>query len=297
MFSLKDFIEKKEQKAREEVEAMEEEEKVMEEEEKVRDEEDEVAEKKAADSSEDESVIDDEESMMMQEDDDDSDLEVIVKSDKDTKEKKIGNEMDDSSDIENEITKLHDIIGELSKSEEKDLKEEEVKIVDEKTCKDPKTILPTKVAFESQPKEESIGIENEEMSKPEKAELGQFSGLSIKKKNAESESKKKPDHGYNWQNMEKEDKTGKNDDEIKIEGMPVFSSKTGKGNEEVKIEGTPVFSEMRNETPVFWSAPNSLPTIAGLPPGLKVEIKEVQGKRWEFFSIIFCFFLNCLFVC
>ena len=279
MFSLKDFIEKKEQKAREEVEAMEEEEKVMEEEEKVREEEDEVAEKKAADSSEDESVIDDEESMMMQEeDDDDSDLEVIAKSDKDKKEKKTGNEMDDSSDIENEITKLHDIIGELSKSEEKDLKEEEVKIVDEKTCKDP-----TKVAFESQPTEESIGIENEEMSKPEKAELGKFSGLSIKKKNAESESKKKPDHGYNWQNMEKEDKTGKNDDEIKIEGMPVFSSKTGKGNEEVKIEGTPVFSEMRNETPVFWSAPNSLPTIAGLPPGLKVEIKEVQGKRWVFF--------------
>ena len=258
----------------------------MEEEEKVMEEEDEVAEKKAADSSEDESVIDDEESMMMQEDDDDSDLEVIVKLDKDKKEKKTGNEMDDSSDIENEITKLHDIIGELSKSDEMDLKEEEVKIVDEKTAKDAETIQSTSIE------------EDGEMLKPEKAELGKFSGLSIKKKNEESESKKKPDDGYDWQNMEKEDKIGKNDEEIKIEGKPVFSSKTGKKDniEEVKIEGVPVFSEMRQETPVFWSAPNPLPPIAGLPPGLRVEIKEVKGKRWEYFIITYCCFLECLFV-
>ena len=255
MFSLKDFMEKT--KAREMEEEKAEEDVEM-------DGEEEVLEKKAADSSEDESVIDDDESMMMQgEEDDDSDLEVIVKSDQEMK--KSSNELEDS-DIESEITKLHDIIGELSKPDlEKSLKEEEVKIVDEKT----ETILPTKSAFESQPTKEPILVEEDgEMSKTEKAGLGKFSGLSIKKnlKDEESESEKKPDDGYEWQNMEKEEKTGKNDDE------------------EVKIEGAPVFSEMRNATPTFWSAaPNPSPTIAGLPPGLKVEIKEVQGRRCAFF--------------
>ena len=272
MFSLKDFMEKT--KAREMEEEKAEEDVEM-------DGEEEVLEKKAADSSEDESVIDDEESMMMQgEEDDDSDLEVIVKSDQE--KKKSSNELEDS-DIESEITKLHDIIGELSKPDlEKNLKEEEVKIVDKKT----ETILPTKSAFESQPTKEPILVEEDgEMSKTEKAGLGKFSGLSIKKnlKDEESESEKKPDDGYEWQNMEKEEKTGKND------------------NEEVKIEGAPVFTEMRNATPTFWSAaPNPSPTIAGLPPGLKVEIKEVQGRRCTFvFSLhllVGCLSVD-LFVC
>ena len=236
---MKDFMEKT--KAREE------------EEEKVDDdvEMDGVEEKTAAESSEDESVIDDEESMMMQEEDDDSDLEVIAKSDE---KKKSSNDMEDS-DIENEITKLHDIIGELSKPDLE--KEEEVKIVEEKTDKDPEAILPTKVAFESQPTKEPIDIA-EDGEKPEKAGLEKFSGLSIRKnlKDEESESKKKQDDVYEWQNMKREEKTFKNDDD------------------EVKIEGAPVFSEMRKS-----SKPNPSQPIAGLPPGLKVEIKEVTGRR------------------
>ena len=241
---MKDFMEKT--KAREE-----EEEKVDDDVEDVEMEgDDEVEEeKKAAESSEDESVIDDEESMMMQEEDDDSDLEVIAKSDE---KKKSSNDMEDS-DIENEITKLHDIIGELSKPDLE--KEEEVKIVEEKTDKDPEAILPTKVAFESQPTKEPIDIAEE---KPEKAGLEKFSGLSIRKnlKDEESESKKKQDDVYEWQNMKREEKTFKNDDD------------------EVKIEGAPVFSEMRKS-----SNPNPSQPIAGLPPGLKVEIKEVKGRR------------------
>ena len=233
---MKDFMEKT--KAREE-------------EEKVDDdvEMEGVKEKTAAESSEDESVIDDEESMMMQEEDDDSDLEVIAKSDE---KKKSSNDMEDS-DIENEITKLHDIIGELSKPDLE--KEEEVKIVEEKTDKDPEVIFPTKVAFESQPTKEPIDIAEE---KPEKAGLEKFSGLSIRKnlKDEESESKKKQDDVYEWQNMKKEEKTFKNDDD------------------EVKIEGAPVFSEMRKS-----SSPKPSQPIAGLPPGLKVEIKEVTGRR------------------
>ena len=239
---MKDFMEKT--KAREE------------EEEKVDDdvEMEGVEEKTAAESSEDESVIDDEESMMMQEEDDDSDLEVIAKSDE---KKKSSNDMEDS-DIENEITKLHDIIGELSKPDLE--KEEEVKIVEEKTDKDPEVIFPTKVAFESQPTKptkEPIGIA-EDGEKPEKAGLEKFSGLSIRKnlKDEESESKKKQDDVYEWQNMKKEEKTFKNDDD------------------EVKIEGAPVFSEMRKS-----SNPNPSQPITGLPPGLKVEIKEVTGRR------------------
>ena len=240
---MKDFMEK--------TKAREEEEKVDDDVEDVEMEGDgEVGEKKAAESSEDESVIDDEESMMMQEqEDDDSDLEVIAKSDE---KKKSSNDMEDS-DIENEITKLHDIIGELSKPDLE--KEEEVKIVEEKTDKDPEAILPTKVAFESQPTKEPIDIAEE---KPEKAGLEKFSGLSIRKnlKDEESESKKKQDDVYEWQNLKKEEKTFKNDDD------------------EVKIEGAPVFSEMRKS-----SSPKPSQPIAGLPPGLKVEIKEVTGRR------------------
>merc|ERR1719341_111962 len=162
--------------------------------------------------------------MMMQEeeDDDDSDLEVIAKSDE---KKKSSNDMEDS-DIENEITKLHDIIGELSKPDlEKDLKEEEVKIVDEKTDKDPETILPTIIAVGSQPAKEPIGLA-EDGEKSEKAGLQKFSGLSIKKslKDEESESRRRPND-----DIKKEEKTGKNDND-----------------EEVKIEGAPVFSEMKN---------------------------------------------------
>ena len=234
---MKDFMEKT--KAREE-------------EEKVDDdvEMEGVKEKTAAESSEDESVIDDEESMMMQEEDDDSDLEVIAKSDE---KKKSSNDMEDS-DIENEITKLHDIIGELSKPDLE--KEEEVKIVEEKTDKDPEAILPTKVAFESQPTKEPIDIAEE---KPEKAGLEKFSGLSIRKnlKDEESESKKKQDDVYEWQNMKREEKALKND-----------------FDDEVKIEGAPVFSEMRKSI-----KPNPSQPITGLPPGLKVEIKEVTGRR------------------
>ena len=90
----------------------------------------------------------------------------------------------------------------------------------------------------------------------EKVGLGKFSGLSIKKnlKDEESESEKKLDDGYEWQKMDKEEKTDEREEKEKVE---------------VKLE----------ETPIVWSVPKPSPPIVGLPPGLKVEIKEVQGRR------------------
>ena len=238
VFSLKDFIENK--KAREE-----EEDKANVEDVKM-----EEVEEKAADSS-DESVIDDEESMEMEDvdEEEDSDLEVI-KSDKE--EKKSNNKMEDS-DIENEITKLHDIIGELSKADES--KVDDVKIIEENMTRDPEPSL------DNQATKESIKIDDEEEVKSENVGLGKFSGLSIKKnslpeeterkKDDVKESMKKTEDMYEWQNME--------------------AAAAAKTDQEVKIEGSPVFR----------SAP--IPTITGLPPGLKVEIKEVQGQRWNVF--------------
>ena len=262
VFSLKDFIENK--KAREE-EAKEEQKKVDDDVEDVDVKEEEAAEKATGDSS-DESVIDDDESMMMQ-DDDDSDLEVIKSDEPEKKEEKVSGKDLGDSDIENEIIKLHDIIGELSKPDEKesDSKDEEIKIVEEKT----ETILPSEA--ESQPEKEPIVVEDTEMLKPgkeeEKVGLGKFSGLSIKKnlKDEESESEKKPDDGYEWQKMDKEEKTDEREEKEEVE---------------VKLE----------ETPIVWSVPKPSPPIVGLPPGLKVEIKEVQGSsRWEFPFLIFFF--------
>ena len=239
VFSLKDFIENK--KAREEEDKANVEDVKMEE-----------VEEKAAESS-DESVIDDEESMEMEDvdEEEDSDLEVI-KSDKE--EKKTNNKMEDS-DIENEITKLHDIIGELSKADES--KVDDVKIVEEKMNKDPEPSL------DNQATKESINIDDDKEVKSENIGLGKFSGLSIKKNSIPEETERKKDDvkestknsaedSYEWQNMEAAAEA-KNDQEVKIEGSPVFRS-----------------------------AP--IPTIAGLPPGLKVEIKEVQGKRWNIFT-------------
>ena len=247
VFSLKDFIENK--KAREEEEDKANVEDVEMEEEGVKE--------KAADSS-DESVIDDEESMEMEdvdeEEEEDSDLEVI-KSDKE--EKKTNNKMEDS-DIENEITKLHDIIGELSKADES--KVDEVKIVEENMTKDPEPSL------DNQATKESINIEDEEEVKSENVGLGKFSGLSIKKNSIPEETERKKDDvkestnnsedRYEWQNMEDAAAAAKNNQEVKIEGSPVFKSAL-------------------------------ISTISGLPPGLKVEIKEVQGKRWNIFTQFF----------
>ena len=164
----------------------------------------------------------------------------------------------EDSDIENEITKLHDIIGELSKADES--KVDEVKIVEKKITKDPEPCLDDKAT------KESINIEDEEEVKSENGGLGKFSGLSIKKnsipeetgrkKDEVKESMKNSEERYEWQNME-------------------AAAAAAKNNQEVKIEGSPVFR----------SAP--IPTITGLPPGLKVEIKEIQGKRWNIFTQFF----------
>ena len=108
--------------------------------------------------------------------------------------------------------------------------------------------------------------EDEEEVKSENGGLGKFSGLSIKKnsipeetgrkKDEVKESMKNSEERYEWQNME-------------------AAAAAAKNNQEVKIEGSPVFR----------SAP--IPTITGLPPGLKVEIKEIQGKRWNIFTQFF----------